>query len=254
MRLANKFALITGDGAGIGHAIGRGFAREGASVALADFDLADAEEGVKQIRALGAHCLAVQSDLTKGEAVKRMVEKVVEQFGRIDILVNASGYSANGLFFERTEDDWDRAIAISLKSTFLCCQSVGRIMAQQKSGKIINITSVVGKVGQARAVIWSAARGGVDAMTRSLAMALAPYGIRVNALARGALETTPYPPEEMERRLRNLPFQRLGTVEDLVGPALFLASEESDWITGDILYADGGRTQGNPRHVKLEGA
>ena len=133
--------------------------------------------------------MALEVDLTRGKAVEEMVDKVVAELGRIDILVNAAGRSNNGPFFERTEAQWDQTIAISLKSYFLCCQYIGRVMIKQKTGKIINITSMVGKMGVTSGVMWSAARGGVDAMTRSLALVLGPYGIRVNGLARGAMIT-----------------------------------------------------------------
>jgi len=213
MKLADKIALITGNSIGIGHAIALGFAREGCSVAVADFKSSDAEECASKVTALGRDSLALQVDLTKGRAVEEMVQKVMTKFGRIDVLVNAAGRSNNGSFFERTEEQWDQTIAISLKSYFLCCQAVGKVMIKQKNGKIINVTSMVAKMGVTSGVMWSAARGGVN------------------------------------RRMMKMPLGRLGTPDDFVGPATFLASSDSDWVTGDVIYADGGETLGHPRKL-----
>lgn len=242
MRLENKVAVITGASDEFAKAIAEGYAREGAALFLHDF--ADkAEQLEKNAAVVAEHGRKVTTgiyDITHAEPVAAMTRKVLDAFGQIDILVNTTAGGWHGKFFEASEQNWDRAIDRGLKAYFLTCQLIGKEMARRGSGKIINITSIVGRIGSGGAVPWGAARGGVDALTAAVAQALGEYGINVTGLARGASDFTPYSEEARNERLRRLPFGRLGRAEDVVGPAIFLASDESDWVTGSVVYADGG--------------
>ena len=163
------------------------------------------------------------------------------KFGAVDVLVNTTQGGWHGKFFECREADWDKAIDRGLKAYFLTCQQFGRVMAERgKGGKIINITSIVGVLGSGQAVPWGAARGGVNSLTAAVAQALGPYGINCTALARGATDSTSYSDAAKAERLRRLPMGRLGREDDIVGPAIFLATSDSDWVTGSVIYCDGG--------------
>jgi len=171
-----------------------------------------------------------------------MVRRTVAEFGRIDVLVNATGVSHNQAFLTFNEADFDHCLDVGLKAFFLTCQAVGKQMAEQASGKIINLTSIVGRLGSGEAVGWCTTRSGVDAMTRALGQALGYYGVNVNALAHGGMEETPYVKEEAAERRRRIPLGRMGHPEDLVGPAIFLATDDANFIVGETLYVDGGYT------------
>ena len=242
MRLKGQVAVITGACDDFARAIAVGYAREGAVLFLQDFeDRAEKlEETVAAVRETGQKVVVGIYDITHAEPVAAMTRQVLDEFGQIDILVNTTAGGWHGRFFEATEANWDRAIDRGLKAYFLTCQQIGKEMARRASGKIINITSIVGKIGSAGAIPWGAARGGVDAMTSAIAQDLGQYGITCSGLARGASEFTPYSEEAKAERLRRLPFGRLGKADDVVGPAIFLASDESEWVTGSVLYADGG--------------
>jgi NAD(P)-dependent dehydrogenase (short-subunit alcohol dehydrogenase family) len=246
VRLQDQVALLTAggsrDNAGIGHAIALGYAREGAHIGIVDRNEAAVERTIEGVRALGRRALGFTADLTRPDEVERVVAAMVGEFGRLDILVNGMAYTNNQSFFTLPFEEWNRHLNEGLTSTFLCCQVVAREMIQARRGKIVNVSSIVGKVGPGGSVAWAASRGGVDAMTRALAHALGYWNINVNALARGNMRPPPEWNEEVQERMRRIPFGRTGTVDDLVGPAIFLASSEADWVTGDILYADGGYT------------
>ncbi|HWP29238.1 MAG TPA: SDR family oxidoreductase [Chloroflexota bacterium] len=246
MRLQDQVALVTGggsrDNALIGPAIALGYAREGAHVGIVDQNAATVERVTAQVRELGRRALGLTADLTRPDEVQRVVDAMVAAFGRIDILCNALAYTNNQSVFDYSFEEWNRHINEGLTSTFLCCQAVAHEMVKQRRGKIVNITSIVGKLGPGGAVAWAASRGGVDAMTRALAHTRGYWNINVNGLARGNMRPPSEWNEEIQERLRRIPFGRTGTPEDLVGPAIFLASSEADFITGHILYADGGYT------------
>ncbi len=242
MRLEHRIAIVTGVGGRNGGAIALGFAREGAELVAVDEDGAKAEAVAQQARQLGRKALALQVDVTKKAEVTEMVRRAVSEFGRIDILVNATGVSHNQAFLTFSEADFDHALAVGLKAYFLTSQAVGRQMAEQGSGKIINLTSITARLGSGEAVAWCTARSGVDAMTRALGQALGYYGVNVNALAHGGMEETPYSKDEAAERRRRIPLGRLGYPEDLVGPAIFLASEDASFVVGETLYVDGGYT------------
>lgn len=242
MRLKDKVAVITGAGTEFGKAIALGYAREGAALYLHDFaeNLDRLTRVADATRQLGGQVMTGLFDIATGDATASMTRDILSRFGRIDVLVNTTYGGWHGKFFECKEADWDTAIDRGLKAYFLTCQHIGKEMARRGSGKIINITSIVGLLGSGGAVPWGAARGGVNSLTSAVAQALGPYGITCAALARGATDSTPYTEAAKAERLRRLPFGRLGREEDLVGPAIFLASSDSGWVTGSVLYADGG--------------
>jgi len=243
MRLENKTAVITGAGTEFGKAIAIGYAREGANLYLHEFAENEAKLArvAEQVAGTGRRVVTGLYDLTRGDAASRMVKDVQDKLGPVDILVNTTQGGWHGKLFECREEDWDKAIDRGLKAYFLTCQAFGREMARRgKGGKIINITSIVGILGAGQAVPWGAARGGVNSLTAAMAQALGPYGINCTALARGATDSTPYPAAAKAERLRRLPFGRLGREDDIVGPAIFLATSDSDWVTGSVIYCDGG--------------
>ncbi len=244
MRLMDKVAVITMAGDEFARAIALGFAREGADLYLNEFPdrRARLDDVAREVAASGRRVVTGVHDLSRAAEVQALTRQVLDSFGQVDVLVNTAAASVHGVFFDIDEADFERAMVVGPKSYFLTCQHIGKEMARRGSGKIINMTSIVGRIGSGGAIVWGADRGAIDAMTKALAHALGLYGVHVNALARGASDFTPYSPDEVAERLRRLPFGRLGTAEDVVGPAIFLATAESDWVTGSIVYADGGYT------------
>ncbi len=241
-RLKNKVAVVTGAGEAFGRAIAVGYAREGASLFLHEFpdcepQLRKTEASVKET---GQRVVTGLHDITTAGPVEAMTRQIVREFGHVDILVNTTAGGWHGLFFDAKEEDWDRAIDRGLKAYFLTCQHIGKLMAQRGEGRIINLSSIVADLGSAGAIPWGAARGGVNAMSFAIAQCLGEYGINVTVLTRGASDHTDYTPEARATRLMRLPRGRLGGAEDVVGPAIFLATSDSDWVTGSVLYADGG--------------
>jgi 3-oxoacyl-[acyl-carrier protein] reductase len=246
MRLEGKIALITGGSRGIGRAIGLGMAREGADVAIA-FRVNEmaANEVVRTVRSMGRRALCMQADVSRVEDIRLMVEGVCSEFDRIDILVNNAGIGILGSCLDTSEEQWNRVIDTNLKGVFFCAQAVARKMIRQKSGKIINMSSVNGIVAEANQCSYNASKGGVQMITRSLAIELAPFNIQVNALGPGFILTEASKddiadPETREEYLKNIPLGRFGVPKDVVGAAVFLASNESDYFTGQTLYMDGG--------------
>ncbi len=249
--LTDRVALITGGAAGFGEAIAAGFAEYGCDVAVTDTDLDGAEKVAESIRALGRRAVALPGDVADPEQIRAMTERSVEALGTIDILVNCAGIPQHDPAESTPIETWDRVLDINLRGTFLCCQSVGRIMLQKGKGAIINFSSIAGVVGIGRGNnAYCASKGGVNALTKQLALEWASRGIRVNAIApcqfrtkglQEVLEDPQFDPEKlMESWLANIPIGRLGEAEDIVGPALFLASDASAMMTGTILEVDGG--------------
>jgi NAD(P)-dependent dehydrogenase (short-subunit alcohol dehydrogenase family) len=242
MRLANKTAIVTGATGQFGHVIARAYAREGAAVYLCDFpEAAGAVQKLgDELKASGAKVAWGTHDVSTQAGAVELAAAAVKAFGQIDILLNGTSGGGHGKVFEFTEAAWRKAIDRGLTAFFFTCQQVGKEMARRGSGKIINISSIVGRIGAGGAVGWGANNGGIDSMTAALAQELGHYGINVVALARGATDTTPYPAEAAAERLRRLPFGRLGREDDIVGPAIFLATDEAAWIHGSVVYCDGG--------------
>ena len=249
MRLNGKHAIVTGAGSGIGRAVARGFAREGAGVVTADVDAGRAGETARAIEEAGGAALAIQVDVSSKAAVEALVRTAVERFGRIDVLFNNAGVSSRQPFLEMPEEEWDRVLGVNLKGQFLVGQAVARHMAERGGGSIINTSSQLAEgAANARSAHYLASKGGSRMLTRGMAVDLAPYNIRVNALAPGVTVTN-LTRQRLEddaewRRiaLERVPMGRFGEPDDLVGACIFMASDESRYMTGATLVIDGGYT------------
>lgn len=245
MRLKDKVAIVTGAGQGIGRGIALALAREGAKVVVSDIS-DKASEVVKEIEDLGSEALAVKADVRDSGKTEEMAKAAIDKFGRIDILVNNAGIYPFKPLIEMTEGDWDRVLGVNLKGVFNCTKAVLPKMIEQKSGSIINISSIAGSVvGYSNLVHYSASKAGMLGFTRAAALELAQYGIRVNAIAPGAVETpgTKALGEEPLKQIeQTIPLRRIGQPEDIANLVVFLASDESSYITGQLIIADGGLT------------
>ncbi len=243
MRLDGKIAIVTGGGGGIGGAIARRFAREGAGLAVADIDGAAAKACADGIAAEGGEALALRADVTRKESVQDMIRATLERWGRIDILVNVAGGAERKRVLAMTAGDWDRVVDMNLKSVFLCSQAALPAMLKQRSGRIVNISSIYGFTGNASRSSYAAAKAGVAAFTKSLALEHAQDGINVNAIAPGRIETPRvrghYTDEAWAAASARIPMGRTGTPEEIAAAALFLASGESNYITGQTLHVNG---------------
>ena len=248
MELKNKVAIVTGARRGMGRTHALILAKEGAKVVVSDMSLDDCQKVVEEIKKQGGEAIAVKCDVTKKEEIEEVVKKTIKTFGKIDILVNNAGILQFKPFLELTEEDWDRMLSVNLKGYFLCAQACAKEMVNQKSGTIINIGSIaMGQVGIGfpGIVHYSASKGGIAAMTEALALEMAPYNIRVNAIAPGAIDTpmtasTKQDPKAMEGTLARIPMHRMGKPEEISNAVLFLASDKSSYITGSVIIVDGG--------------
>ena len=242
-RFVGQVALVTGSAHGIGEAIVRRFAAEGASVVVADLDGDGAVKTAAEIEADGGTALAVTVDVGSAAAVTEMVDATIQAYGKIDILVNNAGdVTISRHFLTADEAWWDHFMNTNLKSQFLACRAVAPLMAKAGGGCIINMSSGGATRSHRGMVAYDASKGGVEALTRALALELAPYGIRVNSLVPGLIVTRPEHAEPVadERRNRTVPIGRGGTPADLAGPAAFLASADAAYMTGSTLVVDGG--------------
>jgi 3-oxoacyl-[acyl-carrier protein] reductase len=243
LKLKGKVALVTGAAQGIGKAIALLLARNGADMVVSDINLEKAEETAKEIRAIGPKAMAIKVDVANLSDVERMVTGILEKLAKIDILVNNAGITRDKLILRMTEQDWDAVLGVNLKGTFNCTKAVVRHMAKQRSGKIVNIASVVGEMGNAGQANYSASKAGVIGLTKTIAREYAQRGINVNAIAPGYIETpmTEALPEKAKEELKKLiPMERLGKPEDVAEAVLFLVSEESSYVTGQVLNVNGG--------------
>ena len=249
-KLDNKIAVITGGGTNIGKGIALEFAKEGADVVVSSRSMANLGKVVEEIKALGRRSLAIATDVRVKEQVQNMIKRTLDEFGRIDILVNNSGITRRALIVDMTQEDWDDVIATNLTGVFYCLQAAARQMMEQKYGKIINMSSISGVGGIAPTLAnYSAVKAGVVQLTKAAARELGPYGINVNAIAPGAVESTIYlarrTPEEVEEWLeyaRKVALMgRIGTPEDIAKLAVYLASDDSSFICGETIVIDGGR-------------
>ena len=244
MRLANKAAVITGASRGIGRAIAMLFGREGCSVVINyKSNYEGARETAAAIEAEGGTALLFRADVCSRKEVDAMFDYCVRNFGKVDIAVNNAGVSSITPFTEISEEEWDRVVSCNLKGVFLCCQAALKLMIPRRVGKIINVASVWGLVGASCEAHYSAAKGGVIALTKALAKEVGPSGINVNAIAPGVIETdmlAGLSDEELTVLCSQTPLGRLGRPEDVARCALFLASEDSDFVTGAVICASGG--------------
>jgi 3-oxoacyl-[acyl-carrier protein] reductase len=250
MKLDGKVAVVTGASRGIGKAIAETFAREGADVVVNYIKSeGEAKEVVKQIKAMGRRAIAVKADVSKRADAQRMFNKVLAEFGRVDILVNNAGIGTGGTTLDTPEEDWDRVIAVNLKGPFNCTQIAAKTMVEQKSGKIINISSISGLGGApVGELAYCCAKAALIAMTMVAAQDLGTYGINVNSVAPGWTRTdmTSRATKEKTVELQKLKagmaaMRRVGEPQDIANAALFLASNEASFVTGQVLVADGGR-------------
>ena len=246
--LRDKVAIITGARRGMGRTHALILAKAGAKVVVSDISEEDCQKVVDEIEKEKGEALAVKCDIAKKEEVEDMVKKTVEKFGKVDILVNNAGICQFKPFLELTEEEWDRTLDINLKGYFLCAQAVAKEMAKQKAGVIINISSVaMGQqgIGFPNITHYCASKGGIIGMTEALAVELASYNIRVNAVSPGMIETPmiasiKQDPKTIEGLLARVPMHRVGKPEEVSNLVLFLASDESSYMTGSTVVVDGG--------------
>jgi 3-oxoacyl-[acyl-carrier protein] reductase len=243
MELNGKVALVTGGAQGIGKAVALMLAHHGADVIVADVNLEKAQETAKEVEATGRGAMAVKVDITRLNDVEQMVESAIARFGKVDILINNAGIARDKLILRMTEEDWDAVLDVNLKGTFHCTKTVIKHMSKQRSGKIVNIASVVGEMGNAGQANYSASKAGVIGLTKTVAREFAQRGINVNAIAPGYIQTpmTDVLPDKAKEELkRMIPMERLGQPEDVAHAVLFLVSEASSYITGQVLNVNGG--------------
>jgi len=247
MRLSGKTAIVTGARRGIGRAIALALAREGANVVVSDINQDDCQKVVDEIEKLGRRGLALKCDVGSSNDVEDMVKRIVAEFGKVDILVNNAGIIAYKPFLELTDEEWDKTLNVNLKGQFLCARAAGRDMVKNKKGRIINIASISsGGCGIAFPLIahYTASKGGVVALTEALALELTSQGINVNAICPGAIDTDmakgAKESGQLQQVLARIPKGRLGQPEEIANLAVFLASEESDYISGAAIVIDGG--------------
>ncbi len=243
--LAGKTAIVIGASRGLGQGMARALAEAGADLALVARTASSLDELAKEMKALHRECLILPRDVSKLSEIQSMVSRVIEAFGKIDILINSQGAQVRKPAFEMTEQDWDGLMSVNLKSVFFFCQAVGRQMARQGKGKIINVASLTSAIGLPNISIYGASKGGVAQLTKALAVEWAPYHINVNAVLPGYYKTalTEDLLKNEERAkwvLSRIPLGRTGLPEDLAGTVVFLSSEASDYITGQIIPVDGG--------------
>jgi len=246
MRLKGKVAVVTGAGRGIGEAIALRFAEEGATLIVNDVNEADALRTVEATKKKDGRAVAVIGSVASREVAQKMVDTAVKEFGTVDILVNNAGIIRDAMLHKMIDEQWDQVIAVNLKGVFLCTQCAARVMREKGSGKIINISSDSwhGNPGQ---INYAASKAGVIGMTKTTAKELGPLGINVNAISPGWIWTDmiksmpPAAVKRMERTLpERIPLNRKGTPQDVANLALFLASDESSFITGQLIHCDGG--------------
>ncbi|MFC1675140.1 3-oxoacyl-[acyl-carrier-protein] reductase [Candidatus Omnitrophota bacterium] len=243
MRLKDRVALVTGGARGIGRTIALLFAREGADVVVADINLEEAKNTASEVEGIGRKSLALDLDVTSQAKVQEAINKILDKFTKVDILVNNAGIIRDGLLLRMQEADWDAVMNVNLKGTFNCIKSVSKAMVKQRSGKIINIASIIGIIGNPGQANYAASKAGIIALTKTAAKELASRNIMVNAVAPGFIQTdmTSNLPQELKQKMLGaIPLAKFGSPEDVANLCLFLASQASDYITGQTIVIDGG--------------
>ncbi len=243
MLLKDQKAAVTGAGRGIGRAIALALAAEGADIAILDLDQAGAKETASLVEKTGRSALDIALDVSKFAPAAEAVDKILDLWGRLDIVVNNAGITRDALLIRMKEEDWDQVIAVNLKGAFNLSRAAARGMMKQRSGCIVNIASIIGLMGNAGQANYAASKGGLIALTKSLARETASRGIRVNAVAPGfiATEMTEKIPEKLrEEIVGSIPLGRMGTPEDVAGAVVFLAAPAASYVTGQVLVVDGG--------------
>lgn len=246
MKLNNKIALVTGSSRGVGKAIAEAYGKHGASV-IVNYSSNEkaANEVVENIQSSGSDALAVKADVAVKQEVEKLVQSAIDRFGRLDILVNNAGFTRPALMLKMEEEEWDQVVDIHLKGAFLCSQAAGRHMKEQKQGKIINVMSVAGLVGTVGQVNYSAAKGGLLSMTKSIARELARYNVCANVISLGIVATDMTEKIRTDEKLKEIYMNRVllkrfAEPDDISPAFVFLASDESNYITGQLLCVDGG--------------
>jgi len=245
MRVKDQVAVVTGSGRGIGEATVLKLAEEGAKIVVNDLNEDSANQVAAKVREMGREAISVVADISRYDEAQKLIEQTVNHFGRIDILVNNAGLNRDKLIQDMTEKDWDDVVDVDLKGAFLCCKFASKYMIEQKYGKIVNVSSRawMGNPGQAN---YSAAKAGIVGLTKALAWEFGRYNINVNAVAPGVIATElvrSHPKFDMikERALANMPIKRIGEPIDVASVILFLVSEESSYVTGEVIHVSGGR-------------
>ena len=239
----DRVAIVTGASRGIGRSISLALASQGAKIVAVDIDLAATEAFVAELKNMGAEAIAVRGNVTVAEDVEVMITKAKEAFDSIDILVNNAGITRDALLLRMKDEDWDAVLNVSLKGAFLCTRAAAKVMTKQRNGRIINIASVVGQMGNAGQANYCASKAGLMGLTRSNARELAKRNVTVNAIAPGFIATdmTDALPEAKRQELAaQIPLERLGTADDIANAVVFLASDQSGYITGQVLGVNGG--------------
>ena len=243
MRLKDKVALITGGARGIGRSIALAFAQEGADIVVADVNIEEAKKTALDIEQLGRRSLALEMDVTDYTKVEDAVNKILDKFTKVDILVNNAGITKDNLLLRMSQAEWDAVLNVNLKGAFNCIKAVSLPMIKQRSGKIINIASIIGIIGNPGQANYSASKAGIIALTKTAAKELASRKINVNAIAPGFIQTemTAKLPEELQQKMKEaIPLNKFGSPEDVAAVCVFLASEDSSYITGQTIVVDGG--------------
>jgi 3-oxoacyl-[acyl-carrier protein] reductase len=243
MRLKGKNALITGGAQGIGKSIAMGMAKEGANVAISDVNIDSAESTAAEVKALGVEAIAIKLDVSSQEDVTNAFSTFADKFGALDILVNNAGITKDGLILRMKEADWDAVLNINLKGSFLCSKEAVKKMVKQRYGKIISISSVVAFMGNPGQANYSASKAGLIGLTKTIAKEYANRGIRANAIAPGFIQSamTDILTDEVKNEMMSaIPLGAFGTPEDVTNAAIFLASPESDYISGQVIHVNGG--------------
>jgi len=241
--LTGRIAIVTGSGQGIGHAIALELARRGATVVTNDVSGCCADDTLDEIRELGGDGLAITADVSEADQVENMIKTVLDQFGKIDILVNNAGTTRDNLIMRMSEEEFDLIQKVNLKSAWLCSKAVIRPMMRKRYGRIVNISSASGRMGQAGQTNYSASKAGMIGLTKALAREVASRGITVNAVAPGFIKTAlteKMPQDILDQLLPLIPVGRTGTVDDVAYAVAFLVAEEASYITGQVLSVDGG--------------
>ena len=242
-QLENQIAVVTGAGRGIGRAIALKFAAQGADIAAVDLKTEFVQETVEEVRKLGRKAWAVSANVSEAASVEAAVEQILKEAGRVDILVNNAGITKDGLVMRMSEADWDAVLDINLKGTFLFTKALSRPLLKQKSGRIVNIASVIGLIGNAGQCNYAASKAGVIGLTKSCAREFASRGITVNAIAPGFIQTAmtdKLSQEQKDAIIKQIPLASLGQAEDVAEAVLFFASPAAHYVTGQVLAVDGG--------------
>jgi len=246
MRLKDKSALVTGSSRGVGRAVALAYGREGANVVVNYTSNENAaNEVVGAIEGMGSKAVAVKADVAKKTDVDHLVQTTLDTFGRLDVLVNNAGFTRPAMMLKMTEEQWDQVLDIHLKGAFLCTQAAGRQMKEQNSGKIINVMSVAGLVGTVGQINYSAAKGGILSMTKSIARELARYNVCANVISLGIVTTDMSEKITTDEKLKEIYMNRIllkrfAEPDDISPAFVFLASDEGNYITGQLLCVDGG--------------